>query len=237
MRRKRGILQNGVFVDPARAVAPHPSRLAGLLGYQDWLDQPRATRAGATRRQMLAGAPRGGVGRTQRRAQRRVGLSSVWWPHAATRSVRVGPYLSSISVVPDRPEPLVEWLESSLNEIAGRDPLGLNTISTDRVLPPAAPRDPPAFRASPVFLHLSVDALAVRPAAASSDDRGIRSAYPSPRVRVVPGDAAVQVLQRRERDRQQGAEEGAAVGAEAIAEGAHVLPGEEAWDVLEGDPE
>jgi len=26
-------------------------------GYQDWLDQPSATRDGATRRQMLAGAP------------------------------------------------------------------------------------------------------------------------------------------------------------------------------------
>ena len=149
MRRKRGILQNGVFVDPARAVAPHPSRLAGLLGYQDRLDQPRATRAGATRRQMLAGAPRGGVGRTQRRAQRRVGLSSVWWPHAATRSVRVGPYLSSISAVPDRPEPLVEWLESSLNEIAGRDPLGLNTISTDRVLPPSCSQGSSSFPSEP----------------------------------------------------------------------------------------
>ena len=45
-----------------------------------------------------------------------------------------------------------------------------------------------------------------------------------------------EVLQRRERDRQQGAEEGAAVGAEAIAEGGHVLPDEEAWDVLEEIP-
>lgn len=50
-----------------------------------------------------------------------------------------GPHLSSISLVPDRPEPLVEWLESSLNDIAGRDPLGLNTISTDRVLPQLLP--------------------------------------------------------------------------------------------------
>jgi hypothetical protein len=91
----------------------------------------------------------------------------------------VGRYLSSISLVPDRPEPLVEWLESSLNDIAGRDPLGLNTISTDRVLPQLLPGIPSAFRASPVFLHLSVDALAVRPAPASSDDR-FRSVYPSP---------------------------------------------------------
>jgi hypothetical protein len=52
----------------------------------------------------------------------------------------------------------------------------------------------------------------------------------------VPGDAGVQVLQRRERDRQQGAEEGAAVGAEAMAEGGHVLPDEEAWDALEEIP-
>jgi hypothetical protein len=48
-------------------------------------------------------------------------------------------HLSTISLVPDRPEPLVEWLESSLNDIAGRDPLGLNTISTDRVLPQLLP--------------------------------------------------------------------------------------------------
>jgi hypothetical protein len=47
--------------------------------------------------------------------------------------------LSSISLVPDRPEPLVEWLESSLNDIAGRDPLGLNTITTDRILPQLLP--------------------------------------------------------------------------------------------------
>ncbi len=42
-------------------------------------------------------------------------------------------------MVPDRPEPLVEWLESSLNDIPGRDPLGLNTISIDRVLPQLLP--------------------------------------------------------------------------------------------------
>jgi uncharacterized membrane protein len=35
---------------------------------------------------------------------------------------------------------------------------------------------------------------------------------------------------------EQGAEEGAAVGAEAMAEGGHVLPDEQAWDVLEEIP-
>ena len=35
---------------------------------------------------------------------------------------------------------------------------------------------------------------------------------------------------------EQGAEEGAAVGAEAMAEGGHVLPDEEAWDVIEQIP-
>lgn len=41
--------------------------------------------------------------------------------------------------MPDQPEPLAEWLEPSLNDTAGRDPLGLNTITLDRVLPDLVP--------------------------------------------------------------------------------------------------
>jgi hypothetical protein len=47
--------------------------------------------------------------------------------------------LAGISVAPDYREPLVEWLEPSLHDIAGRDPLGLNTITTDRILPQLLP--------------------------------------------------------------------------------------------------
>lgn len=36
-------------------------------------------------------------------------------------------------------EPFAEWLEPSLNDTAGRDPLGLNTITLDRVLPDLIP--------------------------------------------------------------------------------------------------
>lgn len=47
--------------------------------------------------------------------------------------------MSSVSVVDEVPEPPVEWLEPSLRDIAGRDPLGLNTITTDRILPQLLP--------------------------------------------------------------------------------------------------
>ena len=47
--------------------------------------------------------------------------------------------MSSLAVAPDQPEPLAEWLEASLQDTAGRDPLGLNTITLDRVLPQLMP--------------------------------------------------------------------------------------------------
>jgi hypothetical protein len=47
--------------------------------------------------------------------------------------------VAELSAALDRPEPLVEWLERSLNDIAGRDPLGLNTITVDRILPQLLP--------------------------------------------------------------------------------------------------
>ena len=48
---------------------------------------------------------------------------------------------SRIKVEPG-PEPVVgypEWLESSLNVTAGRDPLGFQTITTDRIIPRLVP--------------------------------------------------------------------------------------------------
>jgi hypothetical protein len=39
----------------------------------------------------------------------------------------------------DQQSPLAEWLEPSLNDTAGRDPLGLNTITLDRILPDLIP--------------------------------------------------------------------------------------------------
>ncbi len=47
--------------------------------------------------------------------------------------------MAELALAPERPEPLAEWLESSLQDIAGRDPLGLNTITLDRVLPQLVP--------------------------------------------------------------------------------------------------
>ena len=47
--------------------------------------------------------------------------------------------MTGISIVPDQPEPLAEWLEPSLQDTAGRDPLGLNTITLDRILPQLLP--------------------------------------------------------------------------------------------------
>ena len=43
------------------------------------------------------------------------------------------------SLAQDHPEPLAEWLEPSLQDTAGRDPLGLNTITLDRILPQLLP--------------------------------------------------------------------------------------------------
>ena len=47
--------------------------------------------------------------------------------------------MAALSLVRDQSEPLVDWLEASLHDIAGRDPLGLNTITTDRILPQLLP--------------------------------------------------------------------------------------------------
>ncbi len=41
--------------------------------------------------------------------------------------------------VPAASEPLCEWLEPGLREIAGQDPLGIQTITTDRILPALLP--------------------------------------------------------------------------------------------------
>lgn len=43
------------------------------------------------------------------------------------------------AVAANQPEPLAEWLEPSLHDTAGRDPLGLNTITLDRILPDLIP--------------------------------------------------------------------------------------------------
>lgn len=47
--------------------------------------------------------------------------------------------VSSHLVAVEDSEPLAEWLEPSLTDTAGRDPLGLNTITLDRVLPDLIP--------------------------------------------------------------------------------------------------
>jgi hypothetical protein len=47
--------------------------------------------------------------------------------------------MTILSVAPEQSEPLAEWLEPSLNDTAGRDPLGFNTITLDRVLPDLIP--------------------------------------------------------------------------------------------------
>jgi hypothetical protein len=45
----------------------------------------------------------------------------------------------SLSVIEDEPQPLAEWIEPSLQDTAGRDPLGFNTITLDRILPQLIP--------------------------------------------------------------------------------------------------
>src|SRR3954471_13897533 len=47
--------------------------------------------------------------------------------------------MAALTSVPEQPEPLAEWLEPALQDTAGRDPLGLNTITLDRVLPQLMP--------------------------------------------------------------------------------------------------
>src|SRR3954452_13728029 len=53
--------------------------------------------------------------------------------------MHAGPGAMSISVASPVGQPLCEWLEPALREIAGQDPLGLQTITTDRVLPALLP--------------------------------------------------------------------------------------------------
>ena len=45
----------------------------------------------------------------------------------------------TLAAVPDQPWSLAEWLEPSLQDTAGRDPLGFNTITLDRILPQLFP--------------------------------------------------------------------------------------------------
>ena len=47
--------------------------------------------------------------------------------------------MAMLAAVPDQPQPLAEWLEPSLQDTAGRDPLGFNTITLDRILPQLLP--------------------------------------------------------------------------------------------------
>src|SRR3954452_19995274 len=47
--------------------------------------------------------------------------------------------MSTLSLAAARPEPLASWLEPSLQDTAGRDPLGLKTITLDRILPQLLP--------------------------------------------------------------------------------------------------
>jgi hypothetical protein len=45
----------------------------------------------------------------------------------------------TVAVAPTPAEPLCEWLEPGLRQIAGQDPLGIQTITTDRILPSLLP--------------------------------------------------------------------------------------------------
>lgn len=49
------------------------------------------------------------------------------------------PKALALSLAPEPPARLAEWLEPSLQDTAGRDPLGLNTITLDRILPRLVP--------------------------------------------------------------------------------------------------
>jgi hypothetical protein len=59
---------------------------------------------------------------------------------AAAASLKgYGPTVSELSIAPDPTRPLAEWLEPSLQDTAGQDPLGFNTITLDRILPQLLP--------------------------------------------------------------------------------------------------
>jgi hypothetical protein len=62
--------------------------------------------------------------------------------------------MDALGEPPGPPEPLVEWLEASLHDTAGQDPLGFNTITLDRILPQLLPGILQQSRARPVFLDL-----------------------------------------------------------------------------------
>src|SRR3954451_11757770 len=47
--------------------------------------------------------------------------------------------MMEIAEAPPPPPSLCEWIEPGLREIAGQDPLGLQTITTDRILPALLP--------------------------------------------------------------------------------------------------
>ena len=73
------------------------------------------------------------------------------------------------SLAQDQPEPLAEWLEPSLQDTAGRDPLGLQHDHPGPG-PPAADAGVLALRARAVLHDLSVDAVGVRRAQAACDN-------------------------------------------------------------------
>jgi hypothetical protein len=47
--------------------------------------------------------------------------------------------MTELSVAMEPPAPIAEWLEPSLQDTAGQDPLGFNTITLDRILPQLIP--------------------------------------------------------------------------------------------------
>src|SRR5437763_15184636 len=53
--------------------------------------------------------------------------------------MRRGTQAMSLQAAPTLGAPLCEWLEPALREIPGQDPLGLQTITTDRILPALLP--------------------------------------------------------------------------------------------------
>ena len=94
----------------------------------------------------------------------------------------------------DQAEPLAEWLEPSLNDTAGRDPLGLNTITLDRILPDLIPG---ILQISERARYFSIYPwmlwqFAERRLQATST--AARPVHPPARVRVLFGDEALSPL-------------------------------------------
>jgi hypothetical protein len=74
---------------------------------------------------------------------------------------------------PGGPRPPCEWIESGLREIPGQDPLGLQTITTDRILPALLPG---VLALSRRARYLSIYAFLVRrygETASSADNQGL----------------------------------------------------------------